>query len=94
MTTPHRVSLDPRATSIRPLRRAVASLAAFNARHPWNHNEHFHGWVGRRGARDARGVSVGLDSFIDIGIRIPKPGVDKPVAEGSVPGQGARATGA
>lgn len=45
-------------------------------------------------ARDARGVSVGLDSFIDIGIRIPKPGVDKPVPEGGVPGQVARATGA
>jgi 2-polyprenyl-3-methyl-5-hydroxy-6-metoxy-1,4-benzoquinol methylase len=21
------------------------SLAKINARHPWNHNEHFHGWI-------------------------------------------------
>ena len=60
--------LDPRATSIRPLRRAVASLAAFNARHPWNHNEHFHGWVVRRVPPDARVVlDVGCGAGVLLG---------------------------
>jgi len=46
-------------------------------------------------ARGARGVTVGLDSFIDIGIRTPGPGrAEKPVADGDVPGQVARVTGA
>lgn len=45
-------------------------------------------------ARDARGVVVGLDSFIDIGFRSPRLRGAAPVAEGSVPGQVARATGA
>lgn len=25
--------------------RAVAGLDAFNRRHPWSHNDHFHGWI-------------------------------------------------
>lgn len=45
-------------------------------------------------ARDARGVTVGLDSFIDIGVRAPRPRTGAPVAEGDVPGQVARATSA
>ena len=45
-------------------------------------------------ARDARGVTVGLDSLIDIGVRAPQPGADAPVAEGDVPGQVARTTSA
>ena len=47
-------------------------------------------------ARDARGVIVGLDSFIDIGIRPPGAAARKtaPVDEGGVPGQVARVTGA
>ncbi|MET0735171.1 MAG: 4-hydroxy-tetrahydrodipicolinate reductase [Microbacterium sp.] len=45
-------------------------------------------------ARDARGVVVGLDSFIDIGLRVPGPASVRPVDEGGVPGQVARATGA
>lgn len=28
-----------------PARAASRALAALNARHPWNHNDHFHGWV-------------------------------------------------
>jgi 4-hydroxy-tetrahydrodipicolinate reductase len=47
-------------------------------------------------ARDARGVVVGLDSLIDIGIgrgaRTPAP--QPPVDEGGVPGQVARTTSA
>lgn len=45
-------------------------------------------------ARDARGVIVGLDSFLDIGIRVPRPAGGGPVPEDAVPGQVARATGA
>jgi len=45
-------------------------------------------------ARDAHGVTVGLDSFIDIGFRAPSSHADEPVDEGDVPGQVARATGA
>jgi 4-hydroxy-tetrahydrodipicolinate reductase len=45
-------------------------------------------------ARTARGVIVGLDSFLDIGIRTPGATVAPPVAEEGVPGQVARATGA
>lgn len=46
-------------------------------------------------ARDARGIVVGLDSFIDIGIgRGAGPAAAEPVAERGVPGQVARATGA
>lgn len=43
-------------------------------------------------ARDARGVIVGLDSLIDIGVRMPRPARDQPLAEGAAPGQVARTT--
>ena len=49
----------------------------------------------RRGAR-ARGVTVGLDALIDLGLR-PRAASSRheaPVDEGGVPGQVARATGA
>lgn len=46
-------------------------------------------------ARDATGVVVGLDSLIDIGVGRPARTPDAaPVAEGGVPGQVARVTGA
>lgn len=46
-------------------------------------------------ARDAQGITVGLDSFIDIGIRPPAAtNENAPTDEGDVPGQVARATGA
>lgn len=45
-------------------------------------------------ARGARGVVVGLDSFIDIGFRSPSARDAAPVDEGGVPGQVARTTGA
>ncbi|WP_194408911.1 4-hydroxy-tetrahydrodipicolinate reductase [Microbacterium cremeum] len=46
-------------------------------------------------ARDAKGVVVGLDSLIDIGVGRPARVADAaPVAEGGVPGQVARTTGA
>lgn len=45
-------------------------------------------------ARDAKGVAVGLDSFIDIDLRLPGTDEPAPVDEGEVPGQVARVTGA
>ncbi len=45
-------------------------------------------------ALEARGVTVGLDSLIDIGIRVPSPRASRPAAEADVPGQVARVTGA
>ncbi len=45
-------------------------------------------------ARDAHGVIVGLDSLIDLGIGKPVAPAGRPVDEGGVPGQVARATGA
>lgn len=45
-------------------------------------------------ARDARGVAVGLDGFIDLGLSRPAEPAAAPVAEGDVPGQVARVTGA
>lgn len=46
------------------------------------------------GSRDVRGIVVGLDSFVDIGIRTPGAGATRDVDEGGVSGQVARATGA
>lgn len=45
-------------------------------------------------ARDAEGVVVGLDSFLDIGLRHRRSASDSPVAESGVPGQVARTTSA
>ncbi|MEV7693929.1 4-hydroxy-tetrahydrodipicolinate reductase [Microbacterium sp. NPDC089189] len=45
-------------------------------------------------AKDARGVHIGLDSFLDIGIRLPADRrTEAPVADGAVSGQVAGATG-
>ncbi|MFE7846419.1 4-hydroxy-tetrahydrodipicolinate reductase [Microbacterium sp. NPDC057407] len=47
-------------------------------------------------ALDAKGVIVGLDSFLDLGLRRPGPAApaSRPVDEGDVPGQVARVTSA
>ncbi|MGV9194999.1 4-hydroxy-tetrahydrodipicolinate reductase [Microbacterium sp. MC2] len=50
--------------------------------------------VALRAAREARGVIVGLDSFIDIGIGAPAATPAPGIAEGGVSGQVARETGA
>ncbi|WP_159499949.1 4-hydroxy-tetrahydrodipicolinate reductase [Microbacterium sp. 18062] len=45
-------------------------------------------------ARDARGVHIGLDSFLDIGVRLSGAAApDEAVVDDEVPGQVARATG-
>ncbi|GAA1843119.1 4-hydroxy-tetrahydrodipicolinate reductase [Microbacterium koreense] len=46
------------------------------------------------GARDAVGVVVGLDAFLDIGLRMPASRRGSSVDEGDVSGQVAQATGA
>lgn len=45
-------------------------------------------------AREARGVVVGLDSFIDIGVRTRPVRAEAPIADGDVSGQVASATSA
>jgi len=52
--------MDVRNSASPLLASAVRSLARFNARHPWNHNEHFHGWMLRNlPARRRAAVDVG-----------------------------------
>lgn len=54
------MTFDVRRSGRAPVRAAVAALAAVNRRHPWSHNEHFHGWVVRRlPGRRRRALDVG-----------------------------------
>src|SRR5262245_27009546 len=39
---------------------AAQWLARVNARHPWNHNEHFHGWI-------LRNLPAGRRAAVDVG---------------------------
>ncbi|NYE20789.1 4-hydroxy-tetrahydrodipicolinate reductase [Microbacterium immunditiarum] len=48
--------------------------------------------IALRAARDARGVTVGLDSFIDLGVRVPGVVEEPPVSDGDVSGQVAGVT--
>jgi SAM-dependent methyltransferase len=42
------------------IRKVVQGLQAFNRRHPWSHNDHFHPWILRRlPKRRARALDVG-----------------------------------
>ena len=51
---------DPRTTTNPLVRAGGSALGRFNARHPWNHNDHFHGWVLRRlPRRRLRALEVG-----------------------------------
>ncbi|MFG6443691.1 4-hydroxy-tetrahydrodipicolinate reductase [Microbacterium sp. P07] len=43
-------------------------------------------------ARDARGVVIGLDNFIDLGLRTPREWAAAPIDDAGVPGQVATAT--
>jgi 4-hydroxy-tetrahydrodipicolinate reductase len=49
--------------------------------------------VALAGAASARGIVVGLENFIDIGLRSPHGAAGRPVDDGGVGGQVARATG-
>ena len=49
------------------MRSFAAALGRLNARHPWNHNDHFHGWVLRRLPRRRRAaldVGCGLGGLV------------------------------
>ncbi|KLI09844.1 ubiquinone biosynthesis protein [Mycolicibacterium conceptionense] len=42
------------------VKRAVQGLHNFNSRHPWSHNDHFHGWIlGNLPARRDTAVDIG-----------------------------------
>jgi SAM-dependent methyltransferase len=52
--------MDVRDSANPLLERARRWLDQVNARHPWNHNEHFHGWIlGNLPARRGAAVDVG-----------------------------------
>ena len=47
-------------------------LARVNARHPWNHNEHFHGWILRNlPARRRAAVDIGCGTGVLAGRLAP-----------------------
>lgn len=79
---------DPRTTT-NPLVRAVGRwLGRVNARHPWNHNDHFHGWVLRRLPRRRRralDVGCGLGTLVGrlraSGATVVGLDVDEPMVE-------------
>lgn len=51
---------------------AARWLATVNARHPWNHNEHFHGWILRNlPARRQAAVDVGCGTGVLTGKLAP-----------------------
>ncbi|GAA5065256.1 class I SAM-dependent methyltransferase [Nocardia callitridis] len=52
--------MDVRASTHPAVTGAVRALSRLNARHPWNHNDHFHGWIMRRLPRErGRALDVG-----------------------------------
>lgn len=60
--------MNPREFSHRRLPGLVAWMDAFNQRHPWSHNDHFHGWILRRlpkRRRLALDVGCGRGELID-----------------------------
>lgn len=75
---------------------AERCLARVNARHPWNHNEHFHGWILRNlPARRQAAVDVGCGAGVLAGKLSPRfarvTGID--ADEGMAAAAGARLAG-
>ncbi|GAA1708873.1 class I SAM-dependent methyltransferase [Isoptericola hypogeus] len=59
---------DPRTTTIPQVRSIGRGLGRVNGRHPWNHNDHFHGWILRRLPRRrlrALDVGCGTGNLVD-----------------------------
>src|SRR5579859_1888116 len=57
--------MDVRDSTNPVVRWASRWLAQFNGRHPWNHNEHFHGWILRNlPARRQTAVDVGCGAGV------------------------------
>jgi SAM-dependent methyltransferase len=64
--------VDVRDSANPALARARRWLARVNARHPWNHNEHFHGWILRNlPARRRAAVDVGCGTGVLAGKLAP-----------------------
>lgn len=73
------------------VRRATAVLARVNARHPWSHNDHFHGWILRRlpaAGRTAVDIGCGRGGLV----RTLAPHVERAVGIDSDAGMRAAAT--
>ena len=65
--------MDVRDSANPVLERVRRSLARVNARHPWNHNEHFHGWILRNlPARRRVAVEVGCGMGVLVGKLAPR----------------------
>ncbi|MEU2202582.1 class I SAM-dependent methyltransferase [Isoptericola sp. NPDC019482] len=59
-TTKPTTTFDPRTTTNPQVRAVGRWLGRVNARYPWNHNDHFHGWILRRlPRRRRRALDVG-----------------------------------
>ena len=64
--------VDVRDSGYPVLARARRWLARVNARHPWDHNEHFHGWILRNlPARRRAAVDVGCGTGVLAGKLAP-----------------------
>jgi len=64
--------VDVRDSANPVLDRARRWLAGVNARHPWNHNEHFHGWILRNlPARRRVAVDIGCGTGVLAGKLAP-----------------------
>jgi len=61
-------TFDPRTTTNPQVRAVGRWLGRLNDRHPWNHNDHFHGWILRRLPRRRRralDVGCGTGALVD-----------------------------
>jgi 2-polyprenyl-3-methyl-5-hydroxy-6-metoxy-1,4-benzoquinol methylase len=69
---------DPRPRGLRDVatgeigRRGLEALNAFNARHPWSHNDHFHSWItSHLPDRRERALDVGCGRGELLGVLAP-----------------------
>jgi SAM-dependent methyltransferase len=88
--------MDVRDSPSPVVQSAARWLARVNARHPWNHNEHFHGWILRNlPARRQAAVDVGCGTGALAGKLAPRftrvTGID--ADEGMAAAAGARLAG-
>jgi hypothetical protein len=70
--------IDVRASSNPVLVSARRWLARVNARRPWSHNEHFHGWI-------LRNLSARRRAVVDVGCGTRQGRRARPAGPGQVP---------